>query len=460
MSVQTMRPADARAVYSMAQSADAADAQKQVRTAARWRGWLIPVMTAILLINAYFASRALFYFADLGGSTAVFGEGGAGERLLGGLDRAAMVLTATAIIFAAQVLAVRLALLRGAAAIAGWILLALCAAFSIITSTLCIAIMLQGGIDAGVRGSDAYQLAKNQAEGAQSRASSAAAALPAAEARARQTKSAYSEWQSQIEQQFGRGSAAYNTRMRPEHPEHVAHLDALERARADLQSARLSAASAEAAAPAALQKFEAVKSEGGGAASHSVMTTMAGWFGTTAENFAIGFSLFVNVLMELVRLFLAFVTGAATVAAIRSVQADETQKADAAPTAPAPAVSPEEVASARAAYPRVLQRAAMRRSALSAARARLRPQAPSPAPAPLEAEPPTAQTEYSNRGRAAAAERTSYAAQKSAYEAAVRERALSPDSSIAAIAAAVRERAGTCSKDRARRLRTDALKVA
>lgn len=324
-----MTPAAAADVRRQVEEADAKAAQKQVREAARWTGFVQPLTWFLLLINSYFAARAMFYFADLGGAS-VFGEGaGAGEALLGTGDRVFMVLTAASLIFAAHVLAVRLAMLTGAARLSGFVILLGLAAYSIITSTLCIALMMQGGVEADVVRSDAYQMARTQAESASARASSASEAAAAARAAVQKAEGDLAAWRATVAASFAQGSAAYNTRQNEGHPEHASHIAAISRARADLSSAQAEAQAASSAAPAALESMEKAKAESGGATSE-IMGTVAGWFGTDIPGFVLGFSIFVNVLMEVARLFLAFVTGRGVMDALRRAEHGES---DAAPVA-------------------------------------------------------------------------------------------------------------------------------
>ncbi|WP_018634414.1 hypothetical protein [Neomegalonema perideroedes] len=298
-----MTPAAAAEVRRKVEEADAKAADRQVREASRWTGFIGPLTWFLLLINSYFAARAMFYFADLGGASVV-----GGEALLGTGDRVFMVLTAASLIFAAHVLAVRLAMLTGLAKLSGLVILAGLALYSIITSTLCIMLMMQGGVEADALKTDAYQLAKTQAEAASARASSAARSVTEGEGRVREAEAALSAWRAQVAATWEAGSAAYNRRQDPSHPEHAGLVSAIERARYDLSQSQAAEAAATSAAPQALASMERAKTEGGGATS-AVMASVARVFGTDTEGFIFGFSVFVNILMELARLFLAFVTG-------------------------------------------------------------------------------------------------------------------------------------------------------
>ena len=95
---QLLTPEAAQDVLRQSREADAAEARAHVRETARWRRWTGALMWLALVLHAYAAARALFFFADLGAGALTEGDGAALSLALGAADRAFMILTAFALI--------------------------------------------------------------------------------------------------------------------------------------------------------------------------------------------------------------------------------------------------------------------------------------------------------------------------------------------------------------------------
>lgn len=267
-------------VRTKMQRADEGDVNRQIAGMSVLRVCGAFLGIVFLAVNSYQATWALM---KLSGAATGGGIYGGGQGLTA--DQWTVGLTAFGLILGAQVIAVRMAMASGGMKVAGFVILIGLMAFSVVTSAMHVAFNVEGGVVESTRSSDEYQMAKRRLESATTANSSANQAI------------------SNLTSQFRNYDAAsvgeINRRQMPGY-----------------QSAARSAAAEVAAAQEA---FDKVKESGGGSAMGTVVNTLAGWFGLNSADFAMRFALFAVILMELVRVYLSYLTGRYIMEAMREM---------------------------------------------------------------------------------------------------------------------------------------------
>lgn len=263
--------ADAEQAYDRMSKADAGDLNRQITGMVILRFCGAALGIVFLAVNSYQATWALMKLSGAASGNGIYG----GDNGLTA-DQWTIGATAFGLIFAAQVIAVRMVLAHGAWRFWGVVLLVGLMAFSTLTSAIHIGFSIQGGVVEATRQSDEYKLAKSRYE----------AALES-KTRAERNWSLY--------QEDNRGGDPWSLNATHSQGPGRPYVEGINSAGSEVEAARRS--------------FEQVKESGGGSAMGDVVGAVAGWFGTTTENFALGFGIFTVVLMEGVRIWLSLMTG-------------------------------------------------------------------------------------------------------------------------------------------------------
>ena len=249
--------------------ADAGDLNRQITgmTVLRTCGAALGVV--FLAVNSY---QAVWALMKLSGAASGNGVYGGGMDLTG--DQWAVGATAFGLIFAAQVIAIRMVMASGAWRVFGVLILAGLMAFSTLTSAIHIGFNIQGGVVEATRQTADYKMAKARYE----------AAL---ESKTRSERN----WSLYQEDNRGGDPRSLNAThsQGPGRP----YVEGINSAGAEVEAAR--------------RAFQKTKEEGGGSAMGDIIGSIAAWFGTDTAGFALGFGIFTVVLMEATRVYLCAV---------------------------------------------------------------------------------------------------------------------------------------------------------
>ena len=262
---------DAEQVYDRMAKADAGDLNRQITGMKILRTCGAMLGIVFLAVNSYQAVWALMKLSGAATGNGIYG-GGSGLTS----DQWTIGATAFGLIFAAQVIAVRMVLASGAWRFFGVLLLAGLMAFSTLTSAIHIGFNIQGGVVEATRQTDEYKLAKGRYEAAIS-----------SKSRAERDWSVY--------QEDNRGGDPWSLNATHSQGPGRPYVEGINSAKSELEAARRS--------------FEEVKESGGGSAMGDVVGAVAGWFGMNTADFALAFGIFTVILMEAVRVYLSLMTG-------------------------------------------------------------------------------------------------------------------------------------------------------
>jgi len=263
---------DAEQVYERMAKADAGDLNRQITGMVVLRTCGAMLGIVFLAVNSYQAVWALMKLSGAAsGSSGIYG----GEGVLSG-DQWTLGATAFGLIFAAQVIAVRMVLASGAWKFFGVILLVGLMAFSTLTSAIHIGFNIQGGVVEATRQTDDYKLAKSRYE----------AAI---------TSKGTAERNWSLYQEDNRGGDPWSLNATHSQGPGRPYVEGIDSAKSELEAAR--------------RAFQEVKDSGGGSAMGDVVGSVAGWFGLDTADFALRFGIFTVVLMEAVRVYLSLLTG-------------------------------------------------------------------------------------------------------------------------------------------------------
>lgn len=274
---------EAERIYSRMAKADAGDLNRQITAMTILRVCGACLGVVFLAVNSYQAVWALMKLSGAATGNGIYG----GDTGLTS-DQWTIGATAFGLIFAAQVIAVRMVLASGIWKFCGVILLAGLMAFSTLTSAIHIGFSIQGGVVEATRQSDEYKLAKQRYESALE-----------SKTRAERNWSLY--------QEDNRGSDPWALNATHSQGPGRPYVEGIESAGNEVEAAR--------------QAFAQVKESGGGSAMGDVVGAVAGWFGLTTEEFALRFGIFTVVLMEAVRVYLSLLTGIYLMQVMNSIAA-------------------------------------------------------------------------------------------------------------------------------------------
>jgi len=261
--------------YSRMEKADEGDLNRQITGMVILRFCGAGLGIIFLVVNAYQATWALMKLAGMAGGGGVY-DAVTGEAPSLSADQWAIGATAFGIILAAQVVAVRLVMAKGAWKFWGVLLLLGLMAFSVITSAIHVGFNIQGGVVAATRQTDDYALAKKRYESAISGKTTA--------------ETNWSNYQNDM-----RGGDPWSLNATHSQGPGRPYVEGINSAKSELEAARRS--------------FEEVKANGGGSGMADIIGTIAKFFGTDTAGFALGFGIFTVLLMEGVRVYLSLLTG-------------------------------------------------------------------------------------------------------------------------------------------------------
>jgi len=263
---------DAEQVYDRMAKADAGDLNRQISGMMILRACGAMLGIVFLAVNSYQAVWALMKLSGAAsGSSGIYG----GEGVLSG-DQWTLGATAFGLIFAAQVIAVRMVLASGAWKFFGILLLVGLMAFSTLTSAIHIGFNIQGGVVEATRQTDDYKLAKQRYESAISSKTTA--------------ETNWTNYQNDM-----RGGDPWSLNATHSKGPGRPYVEGINSAKSEVEAAR--------------RAFEKTKEEGGGSAMGDVVGAVAGWFNMNTADFALAFGIFTVVLMEAVRVYLSLLTG-------------------------------------------------------------------------------------------------------------------------------------------------------
>lgn len=268
-----LKQAAADQVFDRMSDADAQDLNWKVSGMVFLRACGGGVSILLLAISTYQATWALLAVSGQATGNGIYGGG------IGGLtaDQWALGATAFGLVFAAQIVAVRLIMASGIWLYMGVALLFALMSFSGVTSAMHVGFNVEGGVIESTRQTDEYKLAKARYESAIASKTTAAENWAGYQDKARQGTVDQSGWML-------RDAAT------------MPYRSAISGADAEVEDAR--------------RAFEQVKEGGGGgSAMAGVIGAIAGWFGTDTAGFAMGFGVFVVVLMEATRVYLSLLAG-------------------------------------------------------------------------------------------------------------------------------------------------------
>ena len=296
------------------QRADEGDVKRQIvgMSALRMCGAILGIL--FLAVNSYQATWALMKLS---------GAAGAGEGIYGGgglsADQWTVGATAFGLILAAQVVAIRMAMAEGGMRFAGFVILIGLMSFSVVTSAMHVAFNVEGGVIASTKATDEYKLAKSRYE--------------AAIASKTKAEESWSQYQNDM-----RGGDPWSLNATHSKGPARPYVEGISSAKSEIEAARTA--------------FEAVKKDGGGSAMGSVVNTLAKWFGLDSADFAMRFALFAVILMELVRVYLSYLTGRYIMEAMREMSGSDKGSEAGNATAKKPETRAERVMPAAAPSPR------------------------------------------------------------------------------------------------------------
>lgn len=291
MSATYLQRSDAEQLANRMSKADASDANRQItgmvilRTCGAFLGLLF------LAVNAYQATWALMKLSGAASGAGIYG----GSLSTLTADQWTIGATAFGLIFAAQVIAVRMVMASGAWRFFGVILLAGLMGFSVLTSAIHIGFNIQGGVIEATRQTDEYKMAKQRLE-------TAMASKPAAEQR-------WTDYQASVA-----GGDPWSLNTTHSRGPGRSYVEAIRGADAEIAAARAD--------------FNRVKESGGGSAMGDIVGAIAGWFGTDTATFALWFGIFTVLLMEGVRVYLSFLTGLYLMKVMDAVMAERREAAE------------------------------------------------------------------------------------------------------------------------------------